>query len=77
MALDLAFSPELRTADGSVIRDRHDALRFVRDYRVRKPDEPSAQILQLLRCATTPRELEAAAQRFRSWVAHVERAARQ
>jgi hypothetical protein len=67
------FTPEVRASDGTLIYDRRDAIQFARNYRARAPDEESAQILHLLESATTPEELESAAQRFRSWVAHLDR----
>ncbi len=73
MTIDLVFSPELRLSDGTVIKDRNAAIQFVRNYRARSPDAESVQILHLLESATTPEELESAAQRFRSWVAHLDR----
>ena len=73
MPVDLMFTPEVRASDGTLIYDRRDAIQFARNYRARAPDEESAQILHLLESATTPEELESAAQRFRSWVAHLDR----
>ena len=73
MPVDLVFTPEVRASDGTLIYDRKDAIQFARNYRARAPDEESAQILHLLESATTPEELESAAQRFRSWVAHLDR----
>ena len=73
MMVDLVFTPGLRLSDGTLIHDRKDAIRFARSYRACSPDEGSAQILHLLESATTPAELEMAAQRFRGWVAHLER----
>jgi len=67
------FTPEVRASDGTLIYDRRDEIQFARNYRARAPDEESAQILHLLESATTPEELESAAQRFRSWVAHLDR----
>ena len=73
MTIDLVFSPELRLSDGTVIKDRNAAIQFVRNHRARSPDVESVQILHLLESATTLEELESAAQRFRSWVAHLDR----
>ena len=73
MTIDLVFSPELRLSDGTVIKDRNAAIQFVRNHRACSPDAESVQILHLLESATTPEELESAAQRFRSWVAHLDR----
>ena len=73
MTIDLVFSPELRLSDGTVIKNRNAAIQFVRNHRARSPDVESVQIQHLLESATTPEELESAAQRFRSWVAHLDR----
>lgn len=73
MTIDLVFSPELRLSDGTVIKDRRAAIEYLRDYRVRASDAGSLQVLNLLESATTPEELESAAQRFRSWVSHLGR----
>jgi hypothetical protein len=73
MTIDLVFSPELRLSDGTVIKDRNAAIQFLRNHRAGSPDTESVQILHLLERATTPEELESAAQRFRSWVAHLDR----
>lgn len=73
MTIDLVFTPELRLSDGTVIKDRNAAIQYLRNYHVRAPDAGSAQVLHLLESATTPEELESAAQRFRSWVSHLGR----
>jgi hypothetical protein len=73
MTIDLVFSPELRLSDGTVIKDRNAAIQYVHNYRMRSPDAGSAQVLHLLENATTPEELERAAQRFRSWIGHLDR----
>ena len=73
MTIDLVFSPELRLSDGTVIKDRNAAIQFVRNHRANSPGAESVQILHLLESATTPEELERAAQRFRSWVAQLDR----
>ena len=62
MMVDLVFTPELRLSDGNLIQDRTDAIRFARNYHRARFDEGSAQILHLLEGATTPDELESAAQ---------------
>ena len=73
MTIDLVFSPELHLSDGTVIKDRNAAIQFLRNHCAGSPDAESFQILHLLERATTPEELESAAQRFRSWVAHLDR----
>jgi hypothetical protein len=65
MAADLIFNPELRLIDGSVIRDRRDAVAFARKHEWRAE---GADVLRFLERAVKPEEVEAAGQRFRSWI---------
>jgi hypothetical protein len=70
MIADLIFDPELRLVDGTVIRDRQDAIAFTRGLRGRRAE--GAEVLRLLERATKPEEVETAAQRFRSWINRLE-----
>ena len=68
MTLDLIFNPQLRLLDGTVIRDRQDAIRFVRRQQGRSGFTQGAEIVDCLERAARPEDLEAAAHRFRSWL---------
>jgi hypothetical protein len=70
MIADLIFDPELRLIDGTVIRDRQDAIAFARGRRGRRAE--GAEALRLLERAMRPEEVETAAQRFRSWIKRLE-----
>jgi hypothetical protein len=65
MTADLVFDPELQLTDGTVIRDRQDAVAFARKHQQRAE---GADVLRFLERAVKPEEIEAAAQRFRSWI---------
>jgi hypothetical protein len=68
MVLDLVFNPEIRLADGTIIRNRDDAIAFARRQQVHLARDQSGPILRILENATRPEEIEAAARQFRSWV---------
>ena len=68
MSPDLIFNPEIRLSDGTIIRNREDAVEFAR-RRVR-PSTESRRIVHRLESAR-PEEVEAAAQQFRGWVARL------
>jgi hypothetical protein len=68
MKPDLIFNPELRLRDGTVIRDRQDALAFARRFQPQPALGVDKHILHVLENAITPEEVEAAAQRFRGWL---------
>jgi hypothetical protein len=71
MALDLIFNPEIRLADGTIIRNRDDAIAFAR-RRTRRESSESRQIVQSLESAMRPEQVEAAARQFRSWLTRLE-----
>jgi hypothetical protein len=66
MSPDLVFDPEIRLTDGTIIRNREDAIAFARQ-RVRRDSSESRHIVHSLESAR-PEEVEAAAQQFRRWV---------
>jgi hypothetical protein len=68
MSIDLVFSPEIRLSDGTIIRNREDAIAFARQHQMGQGRSESQQILRILESATRPEEIEAVARRFRSWV---------
>ena len=68
MIADLIFNPELRLIDGTVIRDRQDAIAFARRQQAWPVHDEGEEILHLLETAIRPEEVEAAAKRFRSWI---------
>ena len=70
-ALDLVFNPEIRLADGTIIRNREDAIAFAR-RRVSPASSESRRIVQSLESAGRPEEVEAAARQFRSWLTRLE-----
>jgi hypothetical protein len=72
MPLDFAFNPELRLLNGNVVRDLNDALLFTRAQEARPGIDERDEVLHALERASTPDEAEAAAQRFRRWLAELE-----
>ena len=72
MTLDLLFNPELHLVDGTVIRDREDAVRFARAQELRPGIDERDEVLHRLERASRPEELEGAAQHFRRWLAGLE-----
>jgi hypothetical protein len=72
MAVDFAFNPELRLVDGTVIRNRDDALIFLRAQEVRPGVDERDEILHLMERADDSGAAEDAAQRFRAWLAELE-----
>jgi hypothetical protein len=69
MSLDLLFNPELRLVDGTVIRDREDAVRFARAQKPQPGVDERDEVLRRLKRASRPEEVESAAQHFRRWLA--------
>jgi hypothetical protein len=69
MGPDLTFDPEIRLTDGTIIRNREDAIAFARQH-VRRDSSESGQIVHSLE-SMRPEEVEAAARRFRRWVARL------
>jgi hypothetical protein len=67
MTIDLAFNPEMRLIDGTVIRDGRDAIAFAPEL-ARSGSVEGREILGLLESATRPEECKAAAQRLRGWI---------
>ena len=72
MTFDLLFNPELRLVDGTVIRDREDAVRFARAQELRPGIDERDEVLHRLERASRPEEFEGAAQHFRRWLAGLE-----
>jgi hypothetical protein len=74
MSPDLVFNPEILLTDGTIIRNREDAIAFAR-RRMRRESSESRHIVQSLERARRPEEVEAAAQQFRGWIARLKLAA--
>jgi hypothetical protein len=72
MTLDLLFNPEIRLVDGTVIRNRGDAVRFARAQEPRPGVDERDEVLHRLERASRPEDVEGAAQHFRRWVAGLE-----
>jgi hypothetical protein len=72
MAVDFAFNPELRLLNGSIIRNRDDALGFLRAQETRPGVDDRDEILHLMERAEQPAAAEAAAVRFRDWLRELE-----
>jgi hypothetical protein len=72
MTIDFVFNPELRLVDGTVIRNRDDALAFARAQEGRPGVDKRDEVLHGLERAKAPAEAKAAAARFRDWLAELE-----
>jgi len=72
MGVDFAFNPELRLMDGSIIRNRDDALGFLRAQETRPGVDDRDEVLHLVERAEDGAAAEQAAERFRDWLRELE-----
>jgi hypothetical protein len=72
MAVDFVFAPELRLLDGSIIRNKGDALSFLRAQEARPGVDDRDELLHLLERVDSPDAIAAAASRFRDWLRELE-----
>jgi len=72
MTLDLLFNPEIRLVDGTIIRNREDAVRFARGREPRPGLDERDEVLHRLERSSRPEDVEGAAQHFRRCVAGLE-----
>lgn len=72
MAVDHLFNPELRPTDGTVIRNRADALAFLRAQEARPGVDDRDELLHLIERANDPDAMRAAVGRFREWLRELE-----
>ena len=72
MTVDFLFNPELRLLDGTVIRDRADALSFLRVQETRPGVDERDELLHLIERANESGTIEVAGIRFRDWLRELE-----
>jgi hypothetical protein len=72
MAVDFVFNPELRLVDGTVIRNRDDALGFLRAQELRPGVDERDEILHRIERADDAAAVEQAGRQFREWLAELE-----
>jgi len=72
MVADFAFSPELRLMNGSIIRNRDDAVGFLRAQEARPGVDERDEILHLIERAEDENAARQAALRFRHWLRELE-----
>jgi hypothetical protein len=70
--VDFAFNPELRLMDGSIIRNRDDALAFLRAQEARPGVDDRDELLHAFERIRDPDALELVALRFRDWLRELE-----
>jgi len=72
MAADFVFNPELRLIDGTVIRNRDDALAFLRVQELRPGVDERDELMHLIERANDANAVESAGIRFRDWLRGLE-----
>jgi hypothetical protein len=72
MAADFLFNPELRLLDGTVIRNRDDAVAFLRAQEARPGVDDRDELLHLIERANDSGAVHAAGGRFRDWLRELE-----
>lgn len=72
MAADFLFNPELRLIDGTVIRNRADALLFLRAQEARPGVDDRDELLHLLERANDAGAMRVAGSRFCEWLRELE-----
>jgi hypothetical protein len=72
MAVEFNFTPELRLADGRIIRNIEDALAFAREHESRPGVDMRDEILHALERAQTCEQAHAAAHLFLRWLEELE-----
>jgi hypothetical protein len=72
MAIGFVYKPELRLLDGTIIRNLDDALAFARAQEARPGVDARDEVLHAMERASEPAEAEAAAMRFRNWLAELD-----
>jgi hypothetical protein len=72
MAVEFYFTPELRLADGRVIRHLEDALAFAREQELRPRVDRRDEVLHAIERAQTKEEAHAAAHLFLRWLEELE-----
>ena len=72
MAVEFNFTPELRLADGRIIRNIEDALAFAREHEPRPGVDMRDEILHALERARTREQAHAAAHLFLRWLEELE-----
>jgi hypothetical protein len=72
MSPDFVFNPEIRLVGGMVIRNRQDAIDFLRAHEARPGIDDRDEILHRLERAGSAAESERAAQLFRKWLGALE-----
>ena len=68
MAVEFNFTPELRLADGRIIRNIEDAMSFAREHESRPGVDMRDEILHALERARTREQAHAAAHLFLRWL---------
>jgi len=68
MKPEFNFTPELRLADGRIVRDLNDALSFAREHEVRPGVDQRDEVLHAIESARTKEEAHAAAHLFLRWL---------
>lgn len=72
MPVDFVFAPELRLLDGTVIRNKDDAVSFLRAQEARPGVDDRDELLHTLERAEDPAVIETVAIRFRDWLRELE-----
>jgi len=72
MRSEFNFTPELRLADGRIIRNLEDAAGFAREHEVRPGVDQRDEILHALESARTKEAAHAAAHLFLRWLEELE-----
>jgi hypothetical protein len=72
MSTEFAFAPEIRLMDGSVIRNREDALFFLRAQEARPGVDDRDELLHAIERADEPSAIAHAGRRFRDWLRQLE-----
>jgi hypothetical protein len=72
MTPEFNFTPELRLADGRIIRNLDDAVGFAREHEVRPGVDRRDEVLHTLEAAHTKEEAHAAAHLFLRWLEELE-----
>ncbi len=70
--VDFMFNPELRLLDGTVIRDRADAIAILRAQEARPGVDDRDELLHLIERANDPGAMRLAGSRFREWLRELE-----
>jgi hypothetical protein len=70
--VEFYFTPELRLADGRIIRNLEDAAAYVREHEVRPGVDQRDEVLHALERAQTQEQAHAAAHQFLRWLEELE-----